>query len=241
MWTLVGRLRARRRKRNVDGERIDAMERVVEDLTRSQRGHADWLAGLEERWRDLERPQRRLAERDDIPTEQGYAVLVELLPPAPRRVLDLGTGDGYALALVRAARPSVDGVGLDSAAEMLVRSRARFADVEGVEIVEHDLADPLPPALGHFDLVISTYTIHHLAAPQKRRLFGEVFNVLDAGGMFLVLERVAAPSMNLWHPPPRGALDAETQLLWLREIGYTNVDCYWKWREFALLVATKPA
>jgi tRNA (cmo5U34)-methyltransferase len=34
-------------------------------------------------------------------------------------------------------------------------------------------------------------------------------------------------------------LSMETQLKWLREIGFVDVNCYWKWFEMALLIGYK--
>ena len=40
--------------------------------------------------------------------------------------------------------------------------------------------------------------------------------------------------------PSNRPLDLETQLFWLREIGFADVDCYWKWLELALLGGMRP-
>jgi tRNA (cmo5U34)-methyltransferase len=207
------------------------------------------------RWAEAGWAQRYLAERDDIPHRtEGLAVLLELLPPAPGRVLDLGTGDGFTLGLVKAARPEITGVGADFSAEMLARARARFADDADVEIVDHDLDAPLPLSLGRFDLVVSSFAIHHCVDARQRALYREVFEVLEPGGTFLNLEHVDSPTPVLHEEflaaigktpeeddPSNKLVEAQTQLEWLREIGFTDVDCHWKWRELALLGGVKPA
>lgn len=204
-------------------------------------------------WTESAWAQRYLSERDDLPHRmEGFAVLMELLPPAPRRVLDLGTGDGYTLGLVRSVHPEAEGVGVDFSAEMLGLARKRFAGDGDVEVVEHDLDLPLPP-LGCFDLVVSSFAIHHCVDERKRALYGEVFDALEPGGRFLNLEHVdsATPELHVdflaaigktpaEDDPSNKLVAVETQLAWLREIGFEQVDCHWKWREMALLAGVKP-
>ncbi|MDX6681833.1 MAG: tRNA (cmo5U34)-methyltransferase [Solirubrobacteraceae bacterium] len=207
-----------------------------------------------EEWTDAEHANRYLALADAVPHRaEGEGVLSEQVPRDARRILDLGTGDGRLLALLRADRPGVLGVGLDFSELMLEAARRRFAGDERVELVEHDLARTLP-ALGRFDVVVSSMAIHHLEHERKRSLYGEVFELLEPGGVFANFEHVASPTQRLHlaffaaideplehEDPSDRLLDVQTQLRWLREHGFDDVDCYWKWLEMALLVGVKPA
>jgi SAM-dependent methyltransferase len=205
-------------------------------------------------WTDPEWAQRYLGIRDALPHRmEGFAVLVELLPERVDRVLDLGTGDGFTLGLVRELRPEARGVGLDFSEEMLGRARARFSDDDRVEIRRHDLDEPLPADLDGFDLITSSFAIHHVVDARKRALYGEVTGRLRPGGRFLNLEHVASPTPELHgvfleaigvlpeeDDPSNKLTPVETQLTWLRELGLVDVDCVWKWRELALLAGDRP-
>lgn len=207
-----------------------------------------------EEWTTAEHASRYLALADQVPHRaEGEGVLSEQVPRDARRMLDLGTGDGRLLALLRADRPDMLGVGLDLSELMLEAAARRFAGVERVELVKHDFAEPLP-ALGSFDVVVSSMAIHHLEHERKRSLYGEVFELLEPGGVFANFDHVASATHRLHlaffaaineplehEDPSDRLLDVETQLGWLRESGFDDVDCYWKWLEMALLVGVKPA
>jgi SAM-dependent methyltransferase len=205
-----------------------------------------------EEWTTAEHALRYLARADDYPRRaEGESALLEQLPGDARRVLDLGTGDGRVLGLVLHDHPGMVGVGLDFSEPMLRAARKRFADDQRITLVEHDLAEPLP-ALGRFDAVVSSFAIHHLEHERKRSLYGEVLDLLEPGGVFANLEHVASPTERLHiaffaaigepledADPSDRLLGVETQLGWLRELGFDDVDCYWKWLEMALLVGVK--
>jgi tRNA (cmo5U34)-methyltransferase len=190
---------------------------------------------------------------DEVPHRaEGESVLAEQVPRDARRILDLGTGDGRLLALLQADRPQMLCVALDFSEHMLEAARKRFAGDERIELVKHDFTRPLP-ALGRFDVVVSSMAIHHLEHERKRSLYGEIFDLLEPGGVFANFEHVASATRRLHlmffaaideplehEDPSDRLLDVETQLDWLREHGFDDVDCYWKWLEMALLVGVKP-
>jgi tRNA (cmo5U34)-methyltransferase len=204
-------------------------------------------------WTSAEHVGRYLSRADEYPRRhEGEGVLLDHVPRGTPRILDLGTGDGRLLALLQADRPSMLAVGLDFSALMLDAARERFAGDERIGLVEHDLTAPLP-ALGRFDAVVSSMAIHHLEHERKRSLYAEIFDLLEPGGTFANFEHVASPSHRLHlafyaaideplehEDPSDRLLDVETQLAWLREIGFADVDCYWKWLEMAVLIAVKP-
>ncbi|HEX8760774.1 MAG TPA: class I SAM-dependent methyltransferase [Pseudonocardiaceae bacterium] len=117
--------------------------------------------------------------------------------PARLVGLDLGTGDGRLLALLRGDRPDALGVGLDVSEPMLGAARQRFAGDRHVELIEHDLAEPLP-TLRRFNVVVSSFAIHHLEHQRKRSLYGEVLHLLEPSGVFANLEHVASPTPRLY-------------------------------------------
>jgi len=208
-------------------------------------------------WDDSAHAQQYLERADSIKHRgEGEAALLEFIPPTARRILDLGTGDGRLLALVlhelaKREHPRIEAVAIDFSPAMLEAARKRLDGDAAVTIVTHNFDYPLP-SLGKFDAVVSSFAIHHVVHERKRALYAEVYSLLNPGGVFCNLEHVASPTPRLHEEflhgigftvetedPSNKLLDFETQLRWLREIGYVDVDCHWKWRELALLAGRR--
>lgn len=204
-------------------------------------------------WQTVNHALAYLARADKLPHRtEGEKTLLDQIPTHTKRVLDLGTGDGRLLALIKINKPDVEGVALDFSAPMIEQVQKRFANDKHIRIVKHDLSLPLPSELGSFDAIVSSLAIHHLNHHRKKQLYQEIFNLLNPKGVFCNLEHVSSPTLNVHlrflaaidsspqaEDPSNKLLNVEVQLRWLRKIGFADVDCYWKWLEIALLVGTR--
>jgi tRNA (cmo5U34)-methyltransferase len=203
-------------------------------------------------WTSTEHALDYLGRADSIPHRvEGESTLLEFIPPTAKRVLDLGTGDGRLLTLVKLDHPDVTAMAVDFSPAMLEAARRRFVDDRSVTVLAHNLEDPLPE-LDSFDAVVSSFAIHHFIHERKRALYAEIYACLAPGGVFCNLEHVASVTPELHEEflhrigytlenedPSNKLLDMETQLGWLREIGFRDADCHWKWRELALLTGRR--
>lgn len=199
-------------------------------------------------WSDSGRVAEYLAR--EIPhRDVAEEMLLSALPQQITRFVDLGTGDGRLLALVRTRYSEAEGIGLDSSAPMLDRARERFNGDALIELLEHDLRRRLPE-IGESDAFVSGLAIHHLEDERKQELFGEIHASLAPGGVFANLDLVRSASSRLHErfrreigrvkdDPTDRLAELGEQMGWLREAGFSEVDCHFKWLELSLIVAVK--
>jgi ubiquinone/menaquinone biosynthesis C-methylase UbiE len=111
-------------------------------------------------------------------------------------VLDVGCGTGtLAIAATRRVGSSGRVHGVDASSEMVARARKK-AVMAGVDVdFRNGVAEALPYADAHFDVVLSTLMLHHLPRKARQDCAREIRRVLKPGGRALVVD---------FGPTPRG-------------------------------------
>jgi tRNA (cmo5U34)-methyltransferase len=197
-----------------------------------------------------------------------FAAAKELIPFAADsdiEVLDLGAGTGLFASQVFGKCPRGRFSLWDVAGKMLDVARERFHDYpEQFRFVADDYRN-----LGNsetFDMVISSLSIHHLEDDDKQALFRRVYEVLKNGGIFINIDLIRGPTPSLeefyWNNwlekirtagAPEDEIQAgierrqafdrdatlEDQLSWMREAGFTDVDCVYRNFKMGLFLGVK--
>jgi len=102
---------------------------------------------------------------------------------AGRRVLDIGSGNGYVLSRYAASGARVCGVDLTAAAIRLCRQRFALMNLPGQFTVGNAECLPFPDAT--FDCVCSMGVLHH--TPDTARAVAEVHRVLRPNGRVILM------------------------------------------------------
>ncbi len=117
----------------------------------------------------------------------------------PRRMLDLGCGDGLMVQELLKMDAGMDATLMDGSQEMLDAAARRLAGFEKIHWIHASFQDLLAqdPLQNTFDFILSSLAIHHLAMAGKAALFEFVYRHLNPGGFFLIIDVVLSPTDDL--------------------------------------------
>ena len=136
---------------------------------------------------------KKAVDHDYLAHRATYAALRDFLDErfAGRAfsILDLGCGDASFIAgALRGTRVS-SYTGLDLSATALALARENLAGVvDQPELVQVDLVEGLRGGGGRFDVVFSSYALHHLSLDEKSAFLGDCRAALRPDGVLAIID-----------------------------------------------------
>jgi ubiquinone/menaquinone biosynthesis C-methylase UbiE len=124
-------------------------------------------------------------------------------------VLDLGIGSGLIEEMLFTRVPQAQLVGVDASAAMIALADERLSAFSGQYVtLQHDFTKIVSLKLPErtYQIVFSVQTLHHLTDEQMTVAYGYIHDLLEKGGLFLLLDRIAVDKaglfsvyQSLWH------------------------------------------
>ena len=200
--------------------------------------------------------------------DQTLQTMVEVIAatcPEPRLILDLGIGTGNLASLLLCTFPHARLVGVDILEDFIDQARRRLEKyADRTSLIRADVADFAFSE--EFDIVVSSFMFHHLNNALKQELFGRIHETLSGGGCFVNLDFVHSGSRFYAHAfddlrirsmKAQGVSDdriareyvehrkleipvpLDEQFRWLEDVGFTDIECFWKYLNLAMFGGRK--
>jgi tRNA (cmo5U34)-methyltransferase len=178
-------------------------------------------------------------------------------------ILDIGAGTGLFSSFMLEKYPKANMTLIDISEKMLEVANSRFKNNSNVKYIvddytKHKFEDT-------FDIVISSLSIHHLTDADKKDLYNKIFSIMKENSLFINADQVLGNTPYLetvykedWKKKiessglskteimsayERTSLDKmstlDVQIAWLKEIGFSDVDCIYKYFNFVVLMGRK--
>jgi len=184
------------------------------------------------------------------------------------RIVDLGCSRGEALApFVAHFGTANDYIGIDISKPMLEAAQDRFEksqEAGSVEIIDYDLRNPY--TITNASLTLSVLTLQFIPVEYRAPLVKSIYANTVAGGAFILVEKLVAAAPGIagqmidnYHAMKRengySAEQIEKKRLALEGVlvpltakdneallvnaGFAEVECFWRWMNFAGWIALK--
>jgi tRNA (cmo5U34)-methyltransferase len=203
--------------------------------------------------------------------EQMLDALVTALPfdrCQPIRVVDLGCGTGTIARRIKDVYPLAQITCVDIAEKMLQIAQVKLG--EAGDDLRYQLANFEDCEFdATYDVAVSSLALHHLMSDNdKIRFYKKIYNCLTLGGVFYNADVILGSSSDLqerymekWREYMRLQVSVEeieqkwipqhydedcpanlmSQLAWLQDMGFTEIDIIWKYYNFSVYGGRKPA
>lgn len=177
-------------------------------------------------------------------------------------ILDLGAGTGILTQLLYKQHPESNITLVDMSTKMLNIAKEKFKE-QNFKYIE---ADYLKHNFENkYDIIVSSLSIHHLADEEKQKLYKKIYESLNEDGIFINADQVYGSTeytekiyknQDETHLSKQDMPDDEKQILrnrrkldkpatlkdtvkWYEEIGYRNVDIYYKYYRYFVIAGEK--
>ncbi|TGE32205.1 class I SAM-dependent methyltransferase [Desulfosporosinus sp. Sb-LF] len=178
-------------------------------------------------------------------------------------ILDIGAGTGLLSFFILEKFPNANVTLIDISEKMIDVAKERFKDKPNVTYIIDDYSNY--KFNKKYDIVISSLSIHHLTGDEKKQLYDNVYSCLNRNGVFINADQVIGGTPFIeslykreWNYKiensglskeeilsayERTKLDKmsplEDQINWLKDVGFLDVDCVYKYYNFIVLFGRK--
>lgn len=177
-------------------------------------------------------------------------------------ILDLGAGTGILTQLLHKQHPTSNITLIDLSTEMLKNAKQKFKKQNfkyiEADYLKHEFTE-------QYDIIVSSLSIHHLTDNEKQLLYKKIYDTLKTNGIFINADQVKGstekteetykkldeshlkkqdmPEEEKETLRNRRKLDKPATLMdtlnWYHEIGYRNVEVYYKYYRYFVIAGEK--
>lgn len=178
-------------------------------------------------------------------------------------ILDIGAGTGLLSSFIIEKYPDANLTLIDISEKMIEVAKSRLKYKTDVTYIIDDYTKYQFDK--KYEIVISSLSIHHLTDIEKKELYARIYSILNQDGVFINADQVygSTPFIEALYKSDwklkvensglskneiqsayeRTELDKmaklDDQLNWLKDIGFLDVDCIYKYYNFAVLFGRK--